>query len=114
MTTTISPYDYCKHPEDYINSPGIDNITRAYWDQYCAVLNASQGPPITNSSSSWSKFKNFADELANASSTALQQLVVGIVTLPIQNIPFTNVPMYESLLPGIVGSKLLEPIGNLL
>jgi len=114
MTTTISPYDYCQHPEDYINSPGLDNVTRAYWDQYCAILNAAGGPPITNSSNGWEKFKKFADNLGNASTQALQQFVVGIVTLPVQNIPFTNVPMYESIIPGFIGTKLLKPAGNLL
>lgn len=114
MTTTISPYDYCKHPEDYINSPGLDNVTRAYWDQYCAVLNSAGGPPISNSSNGWEKFKKFADDLGNATEQTLQQFVIGILTLPIQNIPFTNVPMYESVIPGIVGTKLLKPTGNLL
>jgi hypothetical protein len=113
MTTTISPYDYCKHPEDYINSPGIDNVTRIYWDQYCSALNASQGPPITNSRNGFSSFKDFADRLGNAVPEAMLQFVIGILTLPIQNVPFTNVPMYESIIPGIIGSKLLKPIGNL-
>jgi hypothetical protein len=110
MTTTISPYDYCKHPEDYINSPGLDNITRAYWDQYCALLNASQGPPITNSSSGWDKFKNVVDGIANGSSTIVENLIIGLVTMPIQNVPFTSVPMWQSVIPGFWAPEVIKYI----
>lgn len=37
MATTISPDEYCKHPEDYQNASWLDNQTRAYWDQYCQL-----------------------------------------------------------------------------
>lgn len=45
MATTISPDEYCKHPEDYQNASWLDNQTRAYWDQYCQLQKqaASQG-----------------------------------------------------------------------
>ena len=110
MTTTISPYDYCKHPEDYINSPGIDNVTRAYWDQYCTLLNASQGPPITNSQSNPGFFKKMTDGIKNGSSEFATNLIIGIITLPIQNIPFTNVPFLPVIAgPGIIKSILKSP-----
>jgi hypothetical protein len=37
MTTTISPNEYCDHPQDYKNSPGLTDETRRYWDHYCAI-----------------------------------------------------------------------------
>jgi hypothetical protein len=38
MTTTISPIEYCKKPEDFKNNPSITPTTRKYWDQYCKAI----------------------------------------------------------------------------
>lgn len=37
MTTTISPDQYCKNPQAYKNTPGIDNQTKLYWSNYCRL-----------------------------------------------------------------------------
>lgn len=39
MTTTISPDEYCKNPQDYDNYPGIDDKTKQYWSEYCQLKN---------------------------------------------------------------------------
>lgn len=37
MTTSISPHDYCKNPNDYKNDPSLTDKTKLYWNQFCQL-----------------------------------------------------------------------------
>ena len=84
MTTVISPDDYCKHPEDYKNTPGIDNVTRAYWDNYCLLKKQAQSQPMPPAESKWWSIQDGLENFIAAffSPTSLEMLA-GIMGGPI-------------------------------
>lgn len=85
MTTTISPDDYCKHPEDYKNFPGIDDTTRAYWDQYCQLKKQASQQSLPDSKA-----------IGNAIPEALQEFIQGFLT-----------PMNLEIMGGILGGPIV-------
>ena len=85
MTTTISPDQYCAHPEDYKNFPGIDDQTRAYWDQYCQVKKQISQQKLPDSQS-----------LAWAVPEALKEFIMGIFS-----------PMGMEMMGAFIGTPIL-------
>jgi len=71
MATNISPDDYCAHPEDYKNSPEIDEDTRQLWDAYCK-LKKQAGSSKVPSGQDWKD--NMSD--------AVCQMILSMMTPP--------------------------------
>uniref|UniRef100_A0A6C0ELV1 Uncharacterized protein n=1 Tax=viral metagenome TaxID=1070528 RepID=A0A6C0ELV1_9ZZZZ len=46
MTTTISPDQYCKNPQEYANFPGLTEQTKKYWAQYCKLKKQISNQPM--------------------------------------------------------------------
>lgn len=98
MTTTISPDEYCKHPEDYQNAAWLDNQTRAYWDQYCQLQKQVGSQGGTDSSAN-------IQGLANATPEGLSKFIAMLISpqnLAIMGL-ITNGPILYKTLKAVVG-----------
>lgn len=69
MATNISPNDYCKDPQKYKDTPGLDDQTLLYWSQYCRLKKQinNQGMPSQN-------------DIRKALPKALEGFILGLVS----------------------------------
>lgn len=71
MSKEISISDYCAHPEDYKNSPDLNNDTRKIYDEFCTMRKNANNMSIP-SGTAW-KYKL---------EDSILQLIVSMITPP--------------------------------
>jgi hypothetical protein len=85
MAKDISISDYCAHPEDYKNSPELNDDTRKIYDEFCTMQKQAQNAGLP-SGKDWGKDFGYA----------VLQMMVSMVT-----------PPGIAIMSGVVGGPIL-------